>query len=460
MSRHQAIWRLVPLGLATFFAPGQDAWAQNVLPASPQGVAGTTRPESVVLQALLANPITAPYRITTTYRNRQVVLSGKVGTRLIHDTAVRVAMGTGYPIRDDLVIDTNELNRLVAAGASASAAAMPPTIASLGGSASYVYPPPLFGRLDDPFFGFEPPIISYPPWWRAVTYREPIRMPAQAGVGGMLGPGMPPVVDPNASSPTSVPLGPDAKDGAVEMTLDPQGVAVLRGKVPTLADRVAVGQKIAQTPGVTQVINLLETNNAPSDTPPPPPQPAPDPTVEPQPPLAPVDGKVPTDNEANVPVRPHVAVDGTELGTRLGQAFARRPALAGLPIKLSTRDGVAYLSGKVPSVYEAMLAYRAAQQTPGVRDVDDSLEFVVPDDERKNPLIQKGRPEDVEPYLAAQIRRQVGDLAHIDRVELRGETLELRGTLLRQEDRPRLDAILRSMPVLRGFRLEPELVIE
>ncbi|MHC5542143.1 hypothetical protein ACYOEI_28310, partial [Singulisphaera rosea] len=99
-------------------------------------------------------------------------------------------------------------------------------------------------------------------------------------------------------------------------------------------------------------------------------------------------------------------------------------------------------------------------QTPGVRDVDDRLEFVVPDGERKNPLIQKGRPEDVEPYLVAQIRRQVGDLAHIDRVELRGETLELHGTVLRQEDRPRLDAILRSMPILRGFTLEPELVLE
>ncbi|MHC5543920.1 hypothetical protein ACYOEI_37310, partial [Singulisphaera rosea] len=69
MSRHQAIWRLVPLGLATFLAPGEDARAQNVPPTSPRGVVGTSRPETVVLQALLANPITAPYRITTTYRN-------------------------------------------------------------------------------------------------------------------------------------------------------------------------------------------------------------------------------------------------------------------------------------------------------------------------------------------------------------------------------------------------------
>jgi hypothetical protein len=127
---------------------------------------------------------------------------------------------------------------------------------------------------------------------------------------------------------------------------------------------------------------------------------------------------------------------------------------------VSTRDGVAYVSGKVPTVYEAMLAFRAVQQTPGVREVDDRLEFTVPDGEAKNPLIQKGRPEDVEPYLAAQIRRQAGDLAHIDLVRVHGATLEVRGTLTRADDRPRLDAILRSMPVLRGFHLASEMNVE
>ena len=68
--------------------------------------------------------------------------------------------------------------------------------------------------------------------------------------------------------------------------------------------------------------------------------------------------------------------------------------------------------------------------------------------------VEKGRPEDVEPYLAAQIRRQVGDIAHIDAVRARGDALEVRGTLGREEDRGRLDAILRSMPLLRGFKVE------
>jgi hypothetical protein len=119
------------------------------------------------------------------------------------------------------------------------------------------------------------------------------------------------------------------------------------------------------------------------------------------------------------------------------------------------RDGVATLSGKVPTVYEAMLTFRVVEQTPGVHEVIDRLEFVVPDGERQNPLIRQGRPEDVEPYLFAQIRRNIGDLAHIDRVRVVGDTIELRGTLVHGEDRPRLDAILRSIAVLRGFRIEP-----
>ena len=119
---------------------------------------------------------------------------------------------------------------------------------------------------------------------------------------------------------------------------------------------------------------------------------------------------------------------------------------------------MATLSGRVPTVYEAMLAFRAVQQTPGVREVVDRLEFVVPDGEGKNPLLQKGRPEDVEPYLTAQIRRQIDDLAHVDTVRLQGDTLTIQGTLRRGDDQARLDAILRSMPVLRGFRVEPKFV--
>ncbi|MDE2508799.1 MAG: BON domain-containing protein, partial [Planctomycetota bacterium] len=112
--------------------------------------------------------------------------------------------------------------------------------------------------------------------------------------------------------------------------------------------------------------------------------------------------------------------------------------------------------GKVPTVYEAMLAYRAVEQTPGVRTIHDKLEFAVPDDDHKSPLLAKGRPSDVESYAAAQIRRQFGDQAHVDRVRLSGGALEVEGTLARAEDAARIEAILRSMPVLRGFKLEPQ----
>src|SRR5207244_1588241 len=91
-----------------------------------------------------------------------------------------------------------------------------------------------------------------------------------------VGPGMVPVPAAPAAASEATP------DGAVEMVIDPLGVAVLRGVVPTLADRVAIGQKLAQTPGVAQVINLLTIRGqepaagagARPGGPPPPPQPA------------------------------------------------------------------------------------------------------------------------------------------------------------------------------------------
>ena len=110
-----------------------------------------------------------------------------------------------------------------------------------------------------------------------------------------------------------------------------------------------------------------------------------------------------------------VGADTDPVGQRASRAITSRAGLPGPAIKVKVRDGVASLSGKVPTVYEAMLAYRAVQRTPGVREIEDRLEFVVPDGSTPNPLIEKGRPDDVEPYLQAQIRRQVGDLAHVDR---------------------------------------------
>ena len=70
------------------------------------------RPEVAVQDALRSNPLTAPYPIAATWRNGVVVLSGRVGTKLVHDAAVQIAIALGFPFRDDLVIDTAETFRV------------------------------------------------------------------------------------------------------------------------------------------------------------------------------------------------------------------------------------------------------------------------------------------------------------------------------------------------------------
>jgi hypothetical protein len=239
------------------------------------------------------------------------------------------------------------------------------------------------------------------------------------------------------------------------MAIDARGVATLRGNVPSLGERITLGQKVAQTPGVTSVVNLLNVKpgmtvaTVVTDKPPPPPVPADLPAI-PAPAQTPSQDQLPASAGSNDPV-----------GQRAARAIANRSGLSNpSTVKVKVRDGLATLSGKVPTVYEAMLAYRAVQRTPGVREVDDRLEFVVPDGSGINPLADKGRPEDVEPYLEAQIRRQIGDLAHLDRVRMSGDSLEIKGTLEREDDRTRFDAIIRSMPILRGFRISTEMPAE
>ena len=122
---------------------------------------------------------------------------------------------------------------------------------------------------------------------------------------------------------------------------------------------------------------------------------------------------------------------------------------------MRSNDDVVTISGKVPSAYEAMLAYRAVEQTPGVHDVIDKLEFQLPDENHRNPLKDKAGPDDLEPYLTYQIRRHAGDVAHIDRVRVRGDVVEVHGSLPPDEDQARIVATLRSIPLLRDFRIEP-----
>lgn len=418
-----------------------------------------------LLRSLQYNPATASYAFSTERRDGKVALRGRVGTKLAHDAAIQTALSLGVPVVDDLVIDTLAAHQAagyrgaMAPGMGAGSAGPSsglggyPSATTLYGNQPYTYPQPLFGRLDEPFYGFEPPAFSYPPWWGAMSAQ---RVGLQGGPSGMNGqPGG--AIDPNAA-----PAGGQGETqalelpyGTIDMAINPQGVATLRGTVPSLGERITLGQKVAQTPGVTQVINLLNVKPgiAPAaatspvaDKPPPPPMPS-----------EVVLSPAATASADDLPVIP---TETDPVGQRASKAVANRSGLANQSIKVKVRDGVATVTGKVPTVYEAMLAYRAVQRTPGVREIEDKLEFLVPDGESTNPLIEKGRPEDVEPYLEAQIRRQLGDLAHLDRIRVQGKSLDIRGTLEREDDRPRFDAIIRSIPILRGFRVTAEVPAE
>ncbi|MEO6811204.1 MAG: BON domain-containing protein [Isosphaeraceae bacterium] len=398
-------------------------------------------------------------------------------------------------IGDDLVIDTAEIQRagLAANAAAAEAAAaaggrmapygprpggMPaepvgpqrlpaPAYSRVSGAIPYVYPPPLFGYVDDPFWGFEPPAISYPPWWGALSaHRLGLDRPQDPRLADpSMGMGMGQAQPQAQSPPAQAESGSNAPEGEVDAAIDPLGVVVLRGSVPTLAQAIAIGQKFAQTPGITQVRNELTIRG------PQPPaidvdgaEPDRDPDEPPPPPIPHVPNRPAPDpepaREQNRPPEPAIQFGLSSLDDKLADAIKHRPTLAGLPVHATARDGLVSLSGRVPTVYEAMLAFRAVERVPGVIQINDRLEFRVPDGEGTNPLIEKGRPEDVEPYLSAQIRRQLGDQAHLDRVRLTGDTLEIRGSVTEAADVPRVKAVLRSMAILRGFRVEPTFIID
>ncbi|MGZ3316338.1 MAG: BON domain-containing protein [Isosphaeraceae bacterium] len=438
--------------------------------------ARSDQPDAIVLSVIRANPLTAPYAITAAWRNGTVVLAGRVGTSVIHDMAVRTVIDLGYPVRDDLVIDTAEAHRVALAQAVGGPWSSPAAGSLVGSAPYFVYPPPLFGRLDDPFFGFEPPLVSFPPWATSGNPDSRVRQPSMAPgtVPGAPGPGA--IGFPEVSGTAQrQPVPPEQAPikGNLQLTVDMAGQVHLSGVVASELDKQVIEDEARNTPGVSQVFSELRvaTQTQPtSETPSPPPQPVlrpdvqekpnpPHPEVIPQPvrpePKAALAPR--SEPEPRKTVTPDLAMarDGQRLTRRVADSLARRAPLAGLPISVQSRGDVVTLAGKVPSAYEAMLAYRTVEQTPGVREIVDQLQFQVPDENHPNPLRQKGRPEDLEPYLTSQIRRHVGELAHVDRVRVRGDILEIQGTLPDGEDPNRLQAILRSMPLLRDFRLEP-----
>ncbi len=429
-----------------------------------------------MLQALRAHPLTAPYPIMTRVSKGAVVLSGRVGTKAVHDVAVQLAIASGSPVRDDLVIDTG-----LAHAASMSASVGMTGYGGLGSSSPYIYPPPLFARLDDPFFGFVPPLVSFPPWWR-----RPVQRP---GMGMQQRPGGPVAANPSGGTlqapAAQVPSGANAfaggwqpfdvspVKGQVEITVDASGQVFLRGVVTSEEAGREIEEAARSVPGVSRVESQFQVlpRHAAGENPPPregdPVEPRRAPAGDPPPPPEPI---IQPDDAKEVPAPPPArtrpaplgpsTLDKANLSRRVVSAITRRPVAAELPVTVRSNDGTVTLSGRVPTAFEAMIVYRAAQQTPGVHEVIDRLEFTVPDEDHPNPLLEKGRPEDLDPFLASQIRRHVGDLAHIDRIHAQGDIIDIHGTIGEAQDRERLLAILRSIPVLRGFRLETDLTAE
>lgn len=400
----------------------------QLLSVSKLTQAQSVTPSEKLLGALKRDPITAPYTFTVKNRDGRLTLSGRVGTKSIHDQAIGTAIQLGVPVVDALVIDTSVMAQVGGyrvtqdTGLNQRYWGTAPSI----GAGAYVYPPPLFGRIDDPFYGFEPPIISYPPDWAGMSAR---RRPEPLGPVALS--------DPPSQPPTPVDID---TSGAVtptpiEAAIDPRGVAILSGTVPSAEAKFAAGERLASMPGVTNVINRLVVRETPA-----PPVPAP-PSAEPPP----------------GPPEPAVRIvvpQAESLEDRVKAALVRQPELATSTIRVASHDGVITLSGKLPSIREAMRAYRTAQRTPGVKEVVDRLEFPPPSETTRNPLAVGTTPDDAEPYLTAQIRRQLGDAAHLDRVRMTGTRLEVFGTLNKAGDRDRIEAIIRSIPILRGFKLE------
>ncbi len=237
-------------------------------------------PESLLSRALRSNPVTAPYAISATRRNGVIVLAGRVGTKVIHDAAVRMAIDLGAPFRDDLVIDTAAADQ-AALMANMNAAATGPLAQGALSSSPYIYPPPLMGRLDDPFFGLVPPIVSFPPWWRR---NDPALVEPRAT--GNRPPPQPPAPSDGGRQTGAAPGGPAPEEaappiGQVEIRVDPSGQVFLSGVVASEEVRREIEETARSVPGVTRVESQFQVQprRTEGELPPPPPQPVLAPTA-------------------------------------------------------------------------------------------------------------------------------------------------------------------------------------
>ena len=112
--------------------------------------AASASPEERLLEALLADPLTATAPIELVSERQRVVLGGRVGSSTIHAAVVQHAIELGIPVEDRMVIDT---------------AVLPPPPVVVPAipvwSTQLATWDPVVGVLD-------PPLASFPPWWGAI----------------------------------------------------------------------------------------------------------------------------------------------------------------------------------------------------------------------------------------------------------------------------------------------------
>jgi osmotically-inducible protein OsmY len=322
---------------------------------------------------------------------------------------------------------------------------------------NYPYPMPLFGPPVDPLFGYEPPLITYPPWWQPLSESRTRQ-----------------VIDDALAETELTPLpNADLAPGSIELTLDRAGYARLRGKVPSDAMREGLVARVRQQPGVVGVIDRLEVDpNAPppqlgSALPPPrsadprttvPPPPAPGLGVAPEP--TPPAANPPGPPVPFVPTSPRAAAnppqaDLTSLASRVRAAIEADPQASTVAdLTVTTQPGGVRLTGRAADARGAIAAVQQAQTALGTgQSVDDRIEVAGPPAGQPNPLAQLST-DLVEPYLATHLGRNLGPSIRLERLEASGSHLQILALAPDEPAARRAGAAIRSMPLLRGLDLE------
>ncbi len=128
-------------------------------------------------------------------------------------------------------------------------------------SSPYIYPPPLFGRLDDPFFGFVPPLVSFPPWWLRRVQTGAMVPPRRASGATAAG---------GAPNEGWRPLEVDPVKGQVDISVDLAGQVFLRGAVVSeevAREIVAAARSVRGVTGVFSELQVIPRRAGPETEP-------------------------------------------------------------------------------------------------------------------------------------------------------------------------------------------------